>query len=78
MKTMAIVTAIGLLAATLVAQPFDAAHGKPGRVQFADVTAAAGIKFTHNSGSSGKSGSRDDGIGAAFFDVDDGWLTCSS
>jgi hypothetical protein len=68
MKTLAIVTAIGLSAAALVAQP--------GRVQFTDVTAASGIKFTHNSGKLGKKWLPETlGSGAAFFDVDsDGWL----
>ena len=76
MKALAIVTAIGLSAAALLAQPFDSAQGKPGRVQFTDVTAASGIKFTHNSGKLGRKWLPETmGSGAAFFDVDgDGWL----
>ena len=46
-----------------------------GAVQFTDVTAQAGIKFTHNSGSAGKKYLPETmGSGAAFFDADnDGW-----
>src|ERR1043165_9023526 len=58
---------IGLSATVLMAQ---------GHVQFTDVTAAAGIKFTHNSGKAGKKWLPETmGSGAAFFDADgDGWL----
>jgi hypothetical protein len=44
-------------------------------VTFADVTAQAGIKFTHNAGKSGKKYLPETlGAGAAFIDVDgDGW-----
>jgi hypothetical protein len=44
-------------------------------VKFVDVTAASGIKFTHNSGRAGKKYLPETmGSGAAFFDADnDGW-----
>jgi enediyne biosynthesis protein E4 len=46
-----------------------------GAVKFTDVTTAAGIKFTHNSGRAGKKYLPETmGSGAAFFDADaDGW-----
>jgi hypothetical protein len=45
------------------------------QVKFADVTAAAGIRFTHNSGRAGKKFLPETlGSGGAFFDFDgDGW-----
>lgn len=45
-------------------------------VKFTDITAAAGIKFTHNAGKTGKKWLPETmGSGAAFFDADgDGWL----
>jgi hypothetical protein len=45
-------------------------------VRFTDVTATAGIKFTHNSGRAGKKWLPETlGSGCAFFDADgDGWL----
>src|SRR5947208_6060354 len=45
-------------------------------VRFTDVTTAAGIKFTHNSGRAGKKWLPETmGAGCAFFDADgDGWL----
>jgi hypothetical protein len=45
-------------------------------VRFTDVTAAAGIHFTHNSGRAGKKWLPETmGSGCAFFDADgDGWL----
>jgi hypothetical protein len=47
----------------------------PGNVTFTDVTTAAGIRFTHNSGRAGKKFLPETlGSGAAFFDADgDGW-----
>src|SRR5262245_45868969 len=47
----------------------------PGQLKFADVSAAAGIKFTHNSGRAGKKFLPETlGSGGAFFDFDgDGW-----
>ena len=44
-------------------------------VRFADITAAAGIKFVHNSGRAGKKYLPETlGSGAAFLDFDgDGW-----
>jgi enediyne biosynthesis protein E4 len=46
-----------------------------GQIKFADVTAVAGIKFTHNSGRAGKKFLPETlGSGGAFFDLDgDGW-----
>src|SRR5258707_7809385 len=48
----------------------------PDPVHFTDVTAAAGIKFIHNAGRSGKKWLPETlGPGCAFFDADgDGWL----
>jgi len=48
----------------------------PAFAQFTDVTAQAGIKFTHNSGRAGKKWLPETmGSGCAFIDVDgDGWL----
>jgi len=45
-------------------------------VRFTDVTAAAGIRFTHNAGRTGKKWLPETmGSGCAFFDADgDGWL----
>src|SRR5438132_2907526 len=45
-------------------------------VHFTDITAPAGIRFTHNSGRTGKKYLPETlGSGAAFFDADgDGWL----
>jgi hypothetical protein len=52
------------------------AYAPPQGVRFTDVTAAAGIKFVHNSGKAGKKWLPETmGSGAAFFDADgDGWL----
>ena len=59
------------LAAILLA----AAVANPSGVSFVDATAAAGIKFTHNSGRTGKKWLPETmGSGAAFFDADgDNW-----
>ena len=45
-------------------------------VRYTDVTSAAGVKFTHNSGRAGKKWLPETmGSGCAFFDADgDGWL----
>jgi hypothetical protein len=63
---------LALIALLLVARP-DAA---PGDVSFTDVTAAAGIRFVHNSGrAGGKWLPETMGSGVAFFDADgDGWV----
>jgi len=66
--------AVGLIGAALAAvqarssEPADA-------VQFTDVTAAAGIRFVHNSGRAGRKWLPETmGSGVAFFDADgDGW-----
>src|SRR6476620_3625403 len=52
-----------------------AVSAAPGGVTFTDVTTAAGIRFTHNSGRAGKKYLPETlGSGAAFFDADgDGW-----
>jgi hypothetical protein len=65
---------ISLLAApTLLPLPVD---NDAASVRFTDVTAAAGIRFTHNSGRAGKKWLPETmGPGCAFFDADgDGWL----
>src|SRR5690606_11065646 len=51
-------------------------EGQGGGVTFTDVTAAAGIRFTHNSGRAGKKWLPETmGSGGAFVDLDgDGWL----
>ena len=48
----------------------------PEPVRFTDITAASGIKFTHNAGRTGKKWLPETmGAGCAFFDFDgDGWL----
>jgi hypothetical protein len=45
-------------------------------IRFTDVTAAAGVRFTHNAGKAGKKWLPETmGAGGAFFDADgDGWL----
>ena len=62
---------LALASAGLVA----AAPAAPGAVTFTDVTAAAGIKFVHNSGRAGKKFLPETlGSGAAFLDANgDGW-----
>ena len=65
------------LAATFVAvgAAVAALAAAPGAITFTDVTTAAGIRFTHNSGRAGKKYLPETlGAGAAFFDADDdGW-----
>jgi len=63
---LTILAAGALLAATV--EP-------PANIQFTDVTQAAGIKFTHNAGRTGKKWLPETmGSGCAFFDADgDGW-----
>ncbi len=53
-----------------------AASAAPGGITFADVTTAAGIRFTHNSGRAGKKYLPETlGSGAAFLEADgDGWV----
>jgi len=55
---------------------FAAAADKTAEVTFTDISASAGIKFTHNNGRSGKKYLPDTlGSGGALFDADgDGWL----
>jgi hypothetical protein len=62
------------LASATATFPLPPASDEP--VRFTDVTAAAGIRFTHNSGRAGKKWLPETmGAGCAFFDFDgDGWL----
>jgi enediyne biosynthesis protein E4 len=60
---------------TLSAALLVAAATSPTEVRFTDVTAASGIKFTHNAGRTGKKWLPETmGAGCAFLDFDgDGW-----
>jgi len=69
----------GLTAAAIIAGATFVSTGvgaAPGDVVFKDITATAGIKFTHNSGRAGKKFLPETlGSGGAFFDADgDGWV----
>lgn len=66
-RAIATLAALTLAGATMTAQPRG--------ITFTDVTAAAGIRFTHNSGRAGKKYLPETlGSGVAFFDADgDGW-----
>jgi enediyne biosynthesis protein E4 len=70
MKKLAILMIVVAVAAGLYAADQRAS------VTFTDVTAAAGIKFTHNAGKTGKKYLPETlGAGGAFFDANgDGWL----
>src|SRR5215813_9403985 len=63
-----------LLLAAPAMYPLPPAADEP--VRFTDITASAGIRFTHNSGKSGKKWLPETmGAGCAFLDADgDGWL----
>src|SRR5947209_16959412 len=63
-------------AAIIVLSAFAATAPVPSAIHFTDVTAAAGIKFTHNAGRTGKKWLPETmGAGCAFLDFDgDGWL----
>src|SRR4029077_8159652 len=65
--------ALGLLGAAPAKKP---APAPPSEIKFTDITAAAGIKFVHNSGRAGKKYSPETmGSAVAVFDADgDGWL----
>jgi hypothetical protein len=67
---------ITFLAALLAAPAIRPSPPGAEPVRFTDVTAAAGIHFTHNSGRAGKKWLPETmGSGCAFFDADgDGWL----
>src|SRR6516225_8456945 len=67
---------ITFLAALLAAPAIRPSPPGDEPVRFTDVTAAAGIHFTHNSGRAGKKWLPETmGSGCAFFDADgDGWL----
>jgi uncharacterized protein YndB with AHSA1/START domain len=62
-------------AAAAAAVALIAANTPPAKVQFTDITAVSGVKFTHNSGRAGKKFLPETlGSGGAFFDADgDGW-----
>jgi enediyne biosynthesis protein E4 len=64
-----------LLALPIAAAILVAASSAPEPIVFTDVTAQAGLHFTHNSGRSGKKYLPETlGSGCAFFDADgDGW-----
>src|SRR5262245_46316996 len=64
-----------LLAAAIAAAVSVITSAAPPTVTFTDVTAAAGIKFTHNSGRAGKKFLPETlGSGGSWIDVDgDGW-----
>jgi hypothetical protein len=67
---------LALTACAVCAVAACALSAAPAGVTFTDVTAAAGLRFTHNSGRSGKRYLPETlGSGCAFFDADgDGWL----
>ena len=74
--TKACVSIVVLAAAALLTAALLAADGQSGvAVRFTDVTAQAGIHFTHNAGRTGKKYLPETlGSGCAFFDADgDGW-----
>ncbi|MSV27318.1 MAG: CRTAC1 family protein [Bryobacterales bacterium] len=68
-KSLFSVAAVGTAAAVI------AANTPAATVQFTDITAVSGVKFTHNSGRAGKKFLPETlGSGGAFFDADgDGW-----
>src|SRR5438552_8363128 len=67
--------ALKYLAAAGVVAIVAAVSPSANEVRFTEITAAAGIKFTHNSGRAGKKFLPETlGSGCAFFDADgDGW-----
>src|SRR5947209_10354686 len=62
-------------AAIIVLSAFAATAPVPSAIHFTDVTQAAGIRFAHNAGRTGKKWLPETmGSGCAFFDADgDGW-----
>src|SRR4029077_16197259 len=74
-RVLAVCAAIALIAlrATTGGQPQNKAPAP--RIRFEDITAAAGIRFTHNNGAFGKKWLPETmGSGVAFLDYDnDGW-----
>jgi hypothetical protein len=77
MKKIVFILTLCLLAAVAwSAAPKAPAPASGPDIRFTDITAAAGIKFTHNSGRTGKKYLPETlGSGAALFDADgDGWL----
>src|SRR5215813_6474158 len=70
MKTLLTLAAGGLVIAAVAA-----VAPTSNDVKFTDITAASGVKFTHNSGRAGKKFLPETlGSGGAFFDADgDGW-----
>ncbi len=73
LSTLAL-TALGLAAAAPAPKAAPPAQS-PG-IRFTDITAASGVRFTHNSGRAGKKYLPETmGAGVALFDADgDGWL----
>ena len=74
-RSLLVLAAAGLLALATACLMTWAAAPAPPAVVFTDVTAQAGIHFTHNAGRTGKKYLPETlGSGAAFFDADgDGW-----
>ncbi len=75
MKKFGMKKALFSVAAAGTAAAVIAANTPAAKVQFTDITAASGVKFTHNSGRAGKKFLPETlGSGGAFFDADgDGW-----
>jgi hypothetical protein len=75
-KILISTVAVVLTAAAVTLAGAPAKPAAPTGARFADVTAAAGIKFIHNSGRAGKKFLPETmGSGVALFDADgDGWL----
>jgi hypothetical protein len=69
MRRLAVAAVFSILACGLLS-------GATAGVQFSDITASAGVRFTHNSGRAGKKWLPETvGSGTAIFDADgDGWL----
>jgi enediyne biosynthesis protein E4 len=71
-----ILALLGLLLLLAIPKRSPSQPAPAANVQFTDVTSAAGIRFTHNAGRTGKKWLPETmGPGGAFFDADgDGWL----
>ena len=69
----AVVGVVGVIGASMIAS--SVTQGQAGAVTFKDVTSAAGVSFTHNSGRAGRKYLPETmGAGGAFVDLDgDGW-----
>lgn len=65
------ISALSILALLVLGRVLAAAGDSPAGIHFTDVTAAAGIHFTHNAGRTGKKWLPETmGSGVAFFDAD--------